>query len=160
MKKTVLLKSIQDGKVVWNEVALPEYDLSEIVANLYSNEYIARLNNLDYVNYLVKTRKRGVLSAKAKNNLSLWAENLMLQPVPFGSIDWDNPLHVGLAIVGCIGDLLKLYYRASKSKPTGDINRDLTAMLEMYENSKDRKYKGKDLTSLYIVAKSILRGEN
>lgn len=160
MKKTVLRKSIQDGKVVWDKIYLPEYDLSELIPKLYDNEYIARLSNLDYVNYLIKTKKRGTLSAEVKDNLSLWAENLMLQPIPFGSIDWNNPFHIGLAIIGCIGDLLKLYYKASKSEPTKDINRDLTAMLEMYENPKDRKYKSKDLTPLYIVAKSILRGDN
>lgn len=160
MKKTVLKKSIQNGKVVWNKVELPKYDLSEVLSKLSDNEYIERLKNLDYVYYLIKLRRKGTLSERVQNSLSLWAENTMIQPIPFGSINWNNPIHVGLAIIGCIGDLLKIYYKTSKTSPSRNIEKDLEAMLKMYSNPKERRYQRKDLTPLYTVAKAIIRGEN
>ena len=159
MKKTVLRKSVKNSKTIWEKIDLPRYNLTNVVQTQYDNEYITRMKNLDLVNYLVAYKKFGTLSIKEQKNLSKWAENIVLQSTPFGSINWDSSLHVGLGIIGCIWDLLKIYYTQSKSQPTIDINRDLTAMLEMYENQKDRKFRGKDLTPMYEFAKSFLRGE-
>jgi len=160
MKKRVLRKAIKNGKVVWESVELPKYDLSEVLLKLSDNEYIERLSDLNYVYYLIRLRSKGTISTKVQNNLSLWAENTMIQPIPFGSINWNNPIHVGLAIIGCIGDLLKIYYRTSKASPSRNIEKDLEAMLKVYSNPKERRYQRKDLTPLYTVAKAILRGEN